>query len=206
MSYWVELIRKAEQSTSTWTGGTTTQLAIYPKTADYKMRDFKWRLSSAEVELQESTFTSLPGIYRHIMIIEGEMKLIHEGHHTVSLKPFMKDSFSGGWSTRSIGCARDFNLMLNQGCKGELEAIAVNKAIYIDTAAVIPDKACKNVTQGLYCAAGSAVLLVNETEEYALYEGDLALVNYTTEEGHTGIRLESTADRETVVIRSGISY
>lgn len=206
MSYWIELIRKAEQSTSTWTGGTTTQLAIYPKTADYKMRDFKWRLSSAEVELQESTFTSLPGIYRHIMIIEGEMTLIHEGHHTVSLKPFMKDSFRGDWSTRSIGCAKDFNLMLNHSCKGALEAIAFNKDIYIDTAAIIPDKACRNVAQGFYCAHGSISLLVNGAEEYILHEGDLIMINYASEEQCIGISLKSSSVSGAVVIRSGISF
>lgn len=206
MSYSVEIIRRDDQSTSTWSGGTTTQLAIYPETSDYKARNFKWRLSSALVEIEESTFTSLPGIFRHIMIIEGEMTLIHEGHHTVLLKPFMKDSFNGGWTTRSLGCARDFNLMLSQACKGELEAIYVKKALSIDAAAIIPDIACTNVTQGFYCAVGSVELLINGVESYILNEGDLIMVNYSVGGQYINIGLEDIAGGDAVVIRAGISY
>lgn len=206
MSYSVEVIRKADQSTSTWSGGTTTQLAIYPKASDYKERNFKWRLSSARVEVEESTFTSLPGIYRHIMIIEGEMTIMHEGHHTTLLKPFLQDSFSGGWTTRSIGSARDFNLMLSGECKGELEAIFVKNDIYIDATATIPDKGCVNTTQGFYCAAGSAKITINSEEEYVLNEGDLITINYSISEESADISLAGIDSSDTVVIRAGISY
>lgn len=58
----IKVITKEQQKTSTWSGGTTTQLAIYPEDADYGKRNFTWRLSSATVEAEESVFTSLPGI------------------------------------------------------------------------------------------------------------------------------------------------
>jgi hypothetical protein len=206
MSYSVEVIRKDDQSTSTWSGGTTTQLAIYPAIAEYKARNFKWRLSSAGVEVAESTFTSLPGIYRHIMIIDGEMTIIHEGHHTTLLKPFMQDSFSGGWTTRSIGCARDFNLMLSEECKGELEAIFVKNDIYIDAMEIIPDKKCMNITQGFYSAVGCAKMIINGAVEYALNEGDLIMINYTIKEQAVDIRLEAMDSKDMVMIRAGISY
>ena len=35
MCYSIELIRKEEQKTTNWSGGTTTELAIYPKDAIY---------------------------------------------------------------------------------------------------------------------------------------------------------------------------
>ncbi|HWR60650.1 MAG TPA: HutD family protein [Clostridia bacterium] len=206
MSYSVETISRAAQSTSAWSGGTTTQLAIYPEASDYKERNFKWRLSSALVEAEESTFTGLPGIYRHIMIIEGEMTLIHEGHREVLLKPFMKDSFSGGWNTRSIGRARDFNLMLGQGSKGELEAIFVKKEAHIDGTAAIPDKSLAYTTQGFYCVAGSAGMLVNGADKHDLKEGDLVMVHYPAGEEAVGITFKAPEDIETVIIRAGISY
>lgn len=206
MSYSVEIIRKDEQSTSNWSGGTTTQIAIYPDTSDYKARDFIWRLSSARVDIEESTFTSLPAIYRHIMIIEGEMTLMHEGHHTILLKPFEKDSFSGGWTTRSIGRARDFNLMLNHGCKGELEAMIARKGMSIDASAVTPDESLANASQGFYCAAGKVKILVNGENAYELNEGDLIMINYPGKEQCADIRIEGIGMESGVIIRAGISY
>jgi len=68
MGYEVKLITKEQQKTSKWSGGTTTQLAIYPEDADYGKRNFTWRLSTATVEAAESVFTSLPGIDRIIKL------------------------------------------------------------------------------------------------------------------------------------------
>ena len=49
-----KLLTQADQVTTTWSGGTTTQLAIAPEGAVYADRDFLWRLSSAKVELEHS--------------------------------------------------------------------------------------------------------------------------------------------------------
>lgn len=46
-----KLLTKEDYVTTTWSGGTTTQLAIAPEGAVYADRDFLWRLSSAGVEL-----------------------------------------------------------------------------------------------------------------------------------------------------------
>ena len=54
----------ADDVTTQWSGGATTQLAIAPKGAVYADRDFLWRLSSATVELDESDFTPLPAYDR----------------------------------------------------------------------------------------------------------------------------------------------
>ena len=89
----IRIIRKKEHHTDVWAGGTTTQLAIWPPDADYKLRNFKWRMSSARVDSEESTFTVLPGIHRLIMILEGHVRLIHEGHHEITLDAFEQDIF-----------------------------------------------------------------------------------------------------------------
>ena len=49
----------------------TTELSIAPENGNYQSRDFLWRLSSATVELEESTFTSLPDFDRIILTLEG---------------------------------------------------------------------------------------------------------------------------------------
>lgn len=38
----ITVCRKQDQPTTRWAGGLTTQLAIFPKDADYGRRDFLW--------------------------------------------------------------------------------------------------------------------------------------------------------------------
>lgn len=206
MAYTVEIIRRNEQITSEWSGGTTTQLAIYPEGSDYKERNFSWRLSSARVDLEESVFTSLPGIYRHIMVLEGEMRLIHEGHHTISLKRYEKDSFSGDWTTKSIGRVRDFNLMLNNGCKGELEAVVADKEIKLDTKTFLSDNVFSITTQGFYCAEGDIDIFLGNEKKEKLSNGDMILICYPSAEQCPDIRLEPAGGKKAAVIRAGILH
>lgn len=125
MSTVIKHIRSQQLVTSTWSGGTTTQLAIFPEHADYSKRDFDWRLSTATVDVDESAFTSLPGVQRFIMSLSGPFTLIHENHHEITLKPFEVDCFKGDWSTTSKGKITDFNLMIQGDYEGHLEAITI---------------------------------------------------------------------------------
>lgn len=98
-----------------WASGTSTEIFIFPTDASFTERNFLFRISTATVEADESVFTYFEGITRHLMILHGELELIHEGRYTKHLKPFEQDTFSGEWSTRSKGRVTDFNLMLKQG-------------------------------------------------------------------------------------------
>ncbi len=111
--------------TKTWSGGTSTELFIYPPSADYTKRDFQFRLSTATVEVEESEFSELPGISRKIMILEGETELIHENQHSKLLKKFDTDSFEGDWKTRSVGRCIDFNLMTKKPISGDLKSLLI---------------------------------------------------------------------------------
>lgn len=123
----MEIIRKESQHTANWSGGQTTEIYIYPKGSDYKLRDFKFRLSTATVEIPASEFTPLSGVNRTLMVLEGKMELIHEGHHSVVLSPLEKDCFQGGWNTRSVGECIDFNLMCREGANGDLNGMKLLK-------------------------------------------------------------------------------
>lgn len=105
-----------------WSGGTTTELAIYPEGATYADRTFAWRLSTATIEQDNSTFTSLSGISRVLMMVEGTIVLHHAGRDAVELHPFDVDVFSGDWLTTSEGRGKDVNLMTNIGYIGTLTA------------------------------------------------------------------------------------
>lgn len=206
MTYSVEIISREKQDTSTWAGGTTTQLAIYPPGSEYKTRNFKWRLSSACVEIDESMFTSLPGIWRHIMIIDGKMELRHDRHHSILLGPFEKDSFDGGWTTRSIGKARDFNLMLSSECKGELEAIFAGKDLSVEVPAGLPEIDHEYFTDAFYCASGAVKAIINKEHTYSLYQGDLMLIESRDSGRGIEIALQGAGEADAAVIRAKISY
>ena len=114
--------------TSHWSGGTTTQLAISPEGARYTDRDFLWRISSAIVTVKESDFTLLPDYHRLISVLEGDMKLAHNGGEPVVLRPGDVHTFAGGDETHASGCCTDFNLMLRRGqADGRMEAVRLCK-------------------------------------------------------------------------------
>ena len=60
MKYSIIQKDKTNYSTSAWSGGATTEIRIMPEGSRYADREFLWRLSSATVEVEESTFTALP--------------------------------------------------------------------------------------------------------------------------------------------------
>lgn len=155
-----KIIKPEEFKTSHWSGGTTTELYIYPEGSDFKTRAFDFRLSIATINIEASDFTPLPGVDRTLLLLEGELELIHEGHHSSKLKPLMQDSFSGGWRTKCIGTGKDLNLM-TKGCKGTIKVIQEDTVIRSDS-----EHTC------IYSLEGN--VLVNGIE---LKEGSLMVMN-----------------------------
>jgi len=121
------ILHSANFKTNNWSGGTTTQLFIYPPTAEYLQHNFIFRLSTANVNIEKSIFTSLPGVTRQLMVLAGETMLAHENHHSKKLGKFDIDEFEGDWKTSSIGRCTDFNLMTKGKTKGELSAVKIEK-------------------------------------------------------------------------------
>jgi uncharacterized protein len=108
---------------SLWSGGSTTQLYIFPEDVSYAERNFLFRISTAKVEVHESIFTSLPGFERKLMILEGEIAITHENHYSKTLKPFDVDTFSGAWNTSAVGTCVDFNVMTVGTIQSELTSV-----------------------------------------------------------------------------------
>jgi hypothetical protein len=144
-----------------WAGGVTKQIAIWPPDAEYAKRDFKWRLSSATVDLEKSTFTSLPGFHRILMILDGAVELTYttpSGARHKHLGAFESDSFEGSWDTTSLGCCVDFNLMFAEGCDGSLcvlrDTHSDGTLSPLDIFSRSRDVPCL-VTEAFYCLADS---------------------------------------------------
>lgn len=172
----VRVIRKKELEVNRWSGGTTTQLFIYPEDAQYRERNFLWRLSTATIEIEESTFTSLPGISRILMIIEGRIIIAHQGDKTVELGPYQQHSFMGDWDTKSFGKATDFNIMTAKGVQGKLEVISLlddNSIAIVDLG--MGNNKLESATEVFYVTVGEVEALI-EGERTSLYKGDLITI------------------------------
>lgn len=135
MKTYIKKLTEKDFKTSNWSGGTTTQLFIYPENSNYRSGDFKVRISSATVEQEESNFTMLKGVERFITPLDSILKLTHDGKTFITLKPFEVYEFNGGLTTSSFGRTKDFNLMLANGAKGGLQNFQIpeNEKIEIPT-------------------------------------------------------------------------
>ena len=195
----IKIIKKDKLSSSKWSGGTTTQLYIYPENELYENRNFTFRISSAKVDLEESTFTKLPNIKRRIMILDGKLKLIHENHHSVTLEKFQQDTFYGDWNTKSYGKVTDFNLMLNDNANGFIEYINLENEKIIN-----PYKNDKynNTTEVFYCVRGKINISINNEREQ-LEAGDVAIIKniYNLE-----IKLNNMDKFNSDIIRTKVNY
>jgi environmental stress-induced protein Ves len=115
------LYKATNLKTIAWANGTSTELFIFPENGDFLTRNFLFRISTATVEAETSTFSFFEGIERTLMILEGNLVLEHVGRYSKELKTFDQDSFSGEWDTKSIGKVKDFNLMCKKGASGSVQ-------------------------------------------------------------------------------------
>jgi len=193
----IGIVKKSQYRTSQWSGGTTTELLIYPGDSSYSGRSFKWRISSAEVEASESVFTRLPGITRHIMVTDGRMVLEHENRYGKVLEPFQQDSFMGDWNTVSHGKATDFNLMLAAGFTGSLKACFLEEGEQIDITLV------RQVTNVFYALDGSLEFEI-EKRKFSIGEKDLFHITRLPGEANGRLKVKNTSKHRVVVIKAEI--
>ena len=121
MSYLV--IKAKELEVKKWSGGTTTQLFIWPETSTYKEGNYLARISTATVTKEKTVYTPLPEVARTLMVLEGEITLTHKDQHTSDLLPYEIDQFQGDWHTTCIGTATNFNLMTKGSTQGTINPI-----------------------------------------------------------------------------------
>lgn len=165
----IKKVNKKSFKISTWNGGTTKELYIFPENSLYKERNFNFRLSIATTEKEESTFTLLPGINRFLSILEGELFLEHENKYSKKLLPFEIENFDGSWITKSKGKVTDFNLML-KNCSGNLE---FKEFLKFDTIKIKNKKFI-----AIYCITGSLIIndvLLNKHELVIVEDEDILL-------------------------------
>jgi environmental stress-induced protein Ves len=162
------IVKAHFQKTSTWSGGQTTELAIFPFESSYQNRDFVFRISSARVEVNTSEFTSLPGYHRILMVLEGRLLIKHIGHYQIELGTYEQDSFDGGWKTISEGIATDFNVMTSEKASAKLNCQRAISGEVIQ----LSNQTLHHAT-ALYWLSGKASLASNQE---SLEKGDFVLL------------------------------
>lgn len=165
-----------DRTPAQWTGGTTTQLAIYPEKSEFKKYNFLFRISTATVEVPESTFTFMPGVKRHLMILDGAVDLDHKGRYKKHLDKFGYDVFDGEWPTTSKGMVTDFNLLLREKAEGKLQAIGLR-----ERAEETIHFRQRTKFSGYYLLTGR-IRLVGGTQSAELTQGDFVLCEHENEE------------------------
>ena len=177
-----------------WSGGKTTQLYIYPEEALYSKRNFLFRLSSATVEDEYSTFTKLEKVERELILLEGEMRLVHKGRGEKQLRPYDKDRFSGEWETVSYGKATDFNLMIKTPMKGEMHMLSIEEK---QESQLIQED--NSFMKGFYCAKGHIEIQINGASEL-VHEHEMILIEREKQEERLEILVKGLEDQEAKVI------
>lgn len=172
MENYIRILKEVDFITSTWSGGKTTQLYIYPEDSIYSEKNFKARISSATVELEESNFTKLDGVHRFITPLDSILKLTHDGEEFNVLEPFQIYEFEGDKDTTSYGKARDFNLMLANGAKGQLK----NYYIEEKKETIILANCGLNI---LYSYNGVFMICI-EKKEFKLYPNEILILKSKT--------------------------
>lgn len=176
MANGIQMIRASASITTKWSGGTTTELAIFPKDSEYTRRDFGWRLSTATVEAEHTVFTDLAGMWRILMVTKGQLKLTHQGRHAVSLAPFDQHAFDGGWATESWGQAQDLNLMLSAAYQGMMKTVSWDARHSTVRELLHPAKTPYRHWELLYGISGSLAIEIGTEWGERLYPGDLLMV------------------------------
>ena len=143
-----QIIKREDFIVHRWSGGTTSEIFLFPPSSCWEKKDFQIRISSADCRVDGAPYSDFTGFTRHILPLRGSMHMFHEGHHEVLLNPFDVDIFDGSWNTHHIGKAVDFNLLYSENWTGRLKPLLQNESIKIEKSGII----------GFYAVEGAEIL------------------------------------------------
>lgn len=129
----ITYLKENKYHISLWSSGQTTEIVLSPENGQYLLDEFDYRISSATIETETSTFTSLPGYKRLLMLLAGKVKLEQENNE-VRLDPFQVFAFNGSVLTKSFGQCIDFNLIYRDSMKGLMKPLVTNETYLLPKA------------------------------------------------------------------------
>ena len=185
-------------TTSKWSGGETTELFIYPGDAQYKKRDFLFRISRATIPKEKSSFTKLPGVDRKLLLLSGETKLSFPVTEQI-LSIDEQVTFDGDWDTTSEGEATDFNLMLQNGAQGSVEPIYLLPGDREICGIFLKERSKCFVC--LYLCEGNLVIRDGYGMRNIL-EGELGVLEIPGDYRVQGVTLENNSDKKVKLVKT----
>ena len=117
----IRILDPSTRRVTAWSGGTTTELYLYPSDGSYAERRFLFRISSATIDVPESRFTRLDGVTRYLTPLSEGFYLKRNGHWQYLPNGDVL-CFSGEDDILSRGSGRDLNLML-KGARGKMRIL-----------------------------------------------------------------------------------
>lgn len=171
-----------------WAHGDSRELYIYPENSQFSERNFDWRVSTASVEMDGSTFTTLYGVKRWIMPFDSNMTLKHSTAgkplYNINLKPYEPHCFKGGWDTTSGGKGKDFNLLLRNDTDGILKHLSVPAGEWVFLGEAVKEAfderlgiTEKHATIGIYTRKADFVL-TSDGDETTVLADEMVLIEY----------------------------
>jgi environmental stress-induced protein Ves len=142
------------------------------------------------------------------MVLEGDMTLEQEHHHSVRLAPFQQDAFAGDWMTRSRGRARDSNVMLSGACTGQMQAVSVHgqSGLAIPAETVQKCDKDKKAVVVMYGVDGTISASAGIDETWRINTGDALLLTMDHEGPARSVRLFNQDEVEVHVVLASIWY
>ena len=122
---------------------------IYPETANVAEKNFDFRISTANVLVENCEFTFFSGYHRKLAILEGKLKVKHNEGDWLVVNENEQIDFEGDWKTVSEGKVVDFNVIYNRNYKVAMDFVLDIK----DTVLAID-----NEVVAYYCVKGRGVI------------------------------------------------
>lgn len=169
--------QKENQEVTDWGGGATIQLSVYPQNCSGgHLLEYIFEITSSTVIYDTTDFTQFYGYKRLLMVIEGEMTLIHGDGKTVHLGKYEYDCFDGNDKTRSMGKATDYEIVIKNDDYAELKVFEMKKScsMPIDN---MTNPNYHDCCQGIYCHMGAVTVIVNNST-YEMGQGEQLSVFY----------------------------
>lgn len=148
----MKILTETDFLISNWSGGTTTQLFIFPEGTTLGERNFDWRISSALVEAEESEFTLFDGYERILIPLKGKLEMKHQTPNGVieqNVDEFQLARFNGSWPTKGKGKLTDFNLIFKPNYHPKVQVAYFSEETSLDL---------ETITSILFLQSGSFVL------------------------------------------------
>jgi uncharacterized protein len=148
----MKILTETDFLTSNWSGGTSTQLFIFPQGTTLEERNFDWRISSALIEVEESEFTSFDGYERILIPLKGKIEMEHETPNGIieqAVGEFELARFNGSWKTKGKGRLTDFNLIFKPNYYPKVQVAYFSEDTTVDL---------ETITSILFLQSGSFIL------------------------------------------------